>query len=89
MSVDNYNNNMPNINNHKHNLNHKSRNNHNLVKRIIIINWQSLQKGEVERNLGTEFDELNPVHIAALTDSVANIKAQIYEQQSIQKNLLM
>lgn len=43
-------------------------------------------KGEVERNLGTEFDELNPVHIAALTDSVATIKAQIYEQQSIQKN---
>jgi len=43
-------------------------------------------KGEVERNLGVEFDELNPVHIAALTDSVATIKAQIYEQQSIQKN---
>lgn len=43
-------------------------------------------KGEVEKHLGTEFDELNPVHIAALADSVATIKAQIYEQQAVQKN---
>lgn len=43
-------------------------------------------KGEVEKHLGAEFDELNPVHIAALADSVATIKAQIYEQQAVQKN---
>ena len=43
-------------------------------------------KGEVEKHLGSEFDELNPVHIAALADSVATIKAQIYEQQAVQKN---
>ena len=42
-------------------------------------------KGQVEHNLGAEYDEFNPVHVAALADEVANVKSYIVQQQIAQQ----
>lgn len=42
-------------------------------------------KGQVQQILGEDYDDFNPIHQAALADTVATIKAQVYEQQQIMK----
>lgn len=42
-------------------------------------------KGQVSNVLGEEFDELNPIHQAAFSDTVATVKAQIYQQQAAER----
>lgn len=43
--------------------------------------------GQVQRNLGEDFDEYNPVHQAALADEISTIKAQMYERNVKQQEL--
>ena len=43
-------------------------------------------KRNVEKRLGTEYDEYNPVHQVALADEVATIKAAVYERNVAQRN---
>lgn len=42
---------------------------------------------QVQRNLGEDFDEYNPVHQAALADEISTIKAQMYERNVKQQQL--
>lgn len=42
---------------------------------------------QVQRNLGEDFDEYNPVHQAALADEISTIKAQMYERNAKQQEL--
>ena len=41
-------------------------------------------KTQVQNNMGEDFDEFNPVHIAALADEVTNVKAHIIQTQQAQ-----
>lgn len=44
-------------------------------------------KQSVERAFNEPFNELNPVHLAALADEVGNVKVQIYERQQHERAL--
>jgi hypothetical protein len=41
----------------------------------------------VAQNLGEDFDELNPVHNAALADEIATLRAAMYERTVAQRNI--
>lgn len=52
--------------------------------------YQNLSKyaiGRVEANLGDKFDEMSPVHQAALADEIATIKAEMYTRNQAQMGM--
>lgn len=44
-------------------------------------------KARVEKNLEIVYDELNPMHQAAMADEIANVKVQVVQQQQAQNAL--
>ena len=46
-----------------------------------------IAKSSVEKAIGEDYDEFNPLHQTALADEVANIKAHIIQQQQFHQNL--
>lgn len=58
-----------------------------ITQRDYYTQLDTFARQEVQKVLGEEFDEYNPLHQAAYTDSIANIKAEIYavRQQEAEK----
>lgn len=58
-----------------------------VAQRQYYENVYNLAKGNVEQALGEQFDEINPLHLSALADEVASIKAYVVQQQMEQRQL--
>lgn len=58
-----------------------------ITQRDYYTQLDTFARQEVQKVLGEEFDEYNPLHQAAYTDSIANIKAEVYavRQQEAEK----
>lgn len=58
-----------------------------LAQRQYYENVYKLAKGNIEEALGEPFDEINPLHMSALADEVASIKAYVVQEQIQQQQL--